>query len=1085
MGVVYKAKQERLNRVVALKLILARDDAGPADPVRFHTEAETIARMQHPNIVQIYEIGEHRGMPYIALEYCPEGSLAAKIKETTLPAREAAGVVEQLARAMEEVHRREVVHRDLKPANVLLGARGEPKVTDFGLAKKLDVVEGHTIPGVAMGTPSYMAPEQADGESVGPAADVYGLAAILYELLTGRPPFKGSRLREVLDQVKHQDPVPPRRLQPGVPRDLETICLKGLMKDRARRYASAADLADDLRRFLDDKPILARRVPAWERGLKWARRRKALASLALMVPLALCGIAAAGVLYGLLNKQKAEVAQRDLQADRDRANTWENINNAWLAGQQAHVLMQQAAAQGKEAEAENQLAQAQTQWDRALALLLRTEPDAKLRGEVEAALRGLEQERAERADRTQLETNRKKFLAGRDQVLSHEVDFFVQDRAENAAQIRQLASDALALFDLKEDTPREQAAKFLDHYRQPLAKMEGGARALAEGCYEVLLVWAEAEAPPRDRAVPKEEQARMARKALRLLEVADALTAYGVQTPVTFHRRRARYLELAGMKDQAAQEQQVGRQDPTTALDHFLAAQDAYQLGDFGAAARSCDEALREPPGYPGAQYLQALCHVRGGNWAAAVVGLTDYLDRSQGKNPFGAYLQRGIAYGMLWQPLTRWPQAELQATNKAFRTTSLEDFNRAYREAGDDRRKQYVTLNNQGVIHIRRGELEEGAKDLEKARALLPDAPEAYVNLAQLHVLNARRARGLASMLTNPDPERYLRREWQAAARDLDRALTCKPPKPQLPQVYRTRARVLRNLGDRDGARRDFELAIEARSGQVASPVDQASDYVELAHLHHLLGDDRQAVVACDAALQLVPDYPLAHLRRAESLLAMDRHDTRAADDLDRYLARMAPTARVCKLRGLLHVDCKEYEQALARFTEALNLEADADTYSHRGWICLKLGSAREALKDFEKALQLDPNNLQAKCGRGIARASLGEVHDAVADAEAVLDRDSRKPELLLAAACVYGRVAGQLQARANPRLPADTQAVERHRRRAVALLQFALGRVPEKERQKFWRRYVEDEPGLAPVRGDPLFVQLEYRYREHAAHR
>jgi serine/threonine-protein kinase len=335
MGVVYKACQIGLNRIVALKMLLSGAYADTEIRARFRAEAEAVAQFQHPHIVQIYEVGEQDGRPFFSLEFVDGGSLNQKIADTPQPARPAAQLVEKLARAIHAAHQRGIIHRDLKPANILLSSPppatsapevttggsqperlyGVPKITDFGLAKKLDQSRGYTQTGVAMGTPSYMAPEQAEGRThdIGPATDVYALGAILYEMLTGCPPFKGPTAMEIVLKVVNEDPVPPTRLQAKVPRDLETICLKCLHKEAARRYATAEALAEDLRAYLAGEPIEARPAGAWERALKWARRRPAVALLlgvgALVITslliggwvydaFALSGIAVVGLLAG-------------------------------------------------------------------------------------------------------------------------------------------------------------------------------------------------------------------------------------------------------------------------------------------------------------------------------------------------------------------------------------------------------------------------------------------------------------------------------------------------------------------------------------------------------------------------------------------------------------------------------------------------------------------------------------------------------------------------------------------------------------------------------------------------------------------
>jgi serine/threonine protein kinase len=259
MGVVYEARQQSLNRTVALKMVLRGELASEADRARFRAEAEAAARLVHPNIVQVYEVGDVAGQPYFAMQYVPGRTLARRLAEGPLSPQEAARLIAAVARAVDHAHQNGVVHRDLKPANVLLAADGTPKITDFGLAKLLDAAGSLTQTGAIIGTPSYMAPEQARAEKqLGPAADVYALGAILYECLTGRPPFQAATALDTLLLVQEQDAVPPRLLNPGVPRDLETVCLKCLEKSPSRRYPSAAALASDLEAFVHGEPVAAR-----------------------------------------------------------------------------------------------------------------------------------------------------------------------------------------------------------------------------------------------------------------------------------------------------------------------------------------------------------------------------------------------------------------------------------------------------------------------------------------------------------------------------------------------------------------------------------------------------------------------------------------------------------------------------------------------------------------------------------------------------------------------------------------------------------------------------------------------------------
>jgi serine/threonine protein kinase len=290
MGVVYKARDLQRKRLVALKMILIGGHAGPQELARFRMEAQAIARLQHPNIVQLYEIGESERRPFFSLELMEAGSLADQLDGTPWPARKAARLVRTLARAIHHAHQSGIIHRDLKPANVLLTADGTPKITDFGLAKQLDTSGCQTPSDAVLGTPTYMAPEQAgQAKLVGPAADVYALGAIFYELLTGQPPFRGATPLDIIMQVVADDPVAPRQLRPNLPADVETICLRCLHKDPAQRYPSAQALANDLRRFVADEPVRAKRSRPWNRALTWVQLNPLVAILVGLLLLSVLG----------------------------------------------------------------------------------------------------------------------------------------------------------------------------------------------------------------------------------------------------------------------------------------------------------------------------------------------------------------------------------------------------------------------------------------------------------------------------------------------------------------------------------------------------------------------------------------------------------------------------------------------------------------------------------------------------------------------------------------------------------------------------------------------------------------------------
>jgi WD40 repeat protein len=357
MGVVYKARDLRLGRVVALKMILDGARAGPADRELFIREARAVASLAHPGIVGVFEVGQHDGLPFMALEFVPGGTLAQRFGGNPQPPRNAARMLTAIAEAVDAAHRAGIVHRDLKPANILLGEDGRPKIGDFGLARTADA-RGATRPGEARGTLAYMSPEQAEGaRRIGPPADVYALGAILYELLTGRPPLVGESEVHTVWMLISQDPIPPRQLQPKVPRDLETICLKCLAKKPVRRYQTAGALAADLRRFLNHQPILARPTGLLERAGKWAIRKPAVAALSAVSALATAALVGAAAYFTAQLTHERDIAERR-RSDAEDARRSAETQRAEAEAARGEAERRRTDAESARAEAESARAEA-------------------------------------------------------------------------------------------------------------------------------------------------------------------------------------------------------------------------------------------------------------------------------------------------------------------------------------------------------------------------------------------------------------------------------------------------------------------------------------------------------------------------------------------------------------------------------------------------------------------------------------------------------------------------------------------------------------------------------------------------------
>ncbi len=1020
MGVVYKARDRRLQRLVALKMVLAGAHVGAVGLARFRAEAEAVAKLSHSNIVQIYETGEHEGRPYFALELVDGGSLDQKILESPASPRAAASFIETLARTMAVAHERGIVHRDLKPANILLARIGSqssivrnreadsnslpadhwarstiPKIADFGLAKQVDDDSSQTKSGTIMGTPSYMAPEQASGKNreIGPAADIYSLGAILYELLVGRPPFKAGNPIDTIRQVIEQEPIPPRQLEPRVPHDLETICLKCLEKDQERRFSSATELADDLRRFVEGDPIRARPTPTWERAWKWAKRRKAIVALLAVSTLAGLSMVLFIVWHNVNLRTELNVAlNQERQARQREQNALEEQRLA-LVQREAQKLFDSArvaVAAGDWTGARVDLEKTLTTIGSDARLASLKDPAVELLGRVEQELR-IEADRG--ASRSRLQS----FAGLRDEAQFLGTLYTGMDLAANLEAARTSVQKALAVYGV---SPGSEARPNFDAYLNDAQKSE----TLAD-CSQLLLILAETEAQSTSREKPAENEGYL-RKALGYAEQARRLGA----PPRAFHLRRARYLNLLGDTAAAATAERAAQSAPLNdVFDFFLMADELYRREQFGEAIKEFDRVLERKPGHFWAQYLNALCLLRQQRPAEARALLSACL--AQRSDFVWLYLLRGFAH----QELQVWAAAE-------------SDFDRASQMVLDENAR-YVLFVNRGVLRVRTGRLGDAIADLKAAISLKPRAYQGYVNLAQ-----ALRKQG----------------KLEAALSELDRAVKLEPG---LAHLYRLQSRLHMERDEPDLALASLDRAIEREHAK--SPF-QVEDHVERGRLLMHAEKHAQALAAFDAALALRADDALAQRLRAEALFRLGRFGL-VIEAFDAYLRTGKPVESVYRGRGLARTELGQYPGAIDDFTKALELHPTSAVQAYRGWTYLVVDSPKLALRDFELAIELDPKNADAYNGRSYAHAKLGRHGEAVQDVAEALRLGPPSARLYYNAARAFAQCP-------NP-----------YPRRAVDLIRQALSSLPAAERRDFWTTHIERDPAFAALRNHSSFTSLE----------
>ena len=1019
MGVVYRARQLSLNRVVALKMILAGRHASDDELGRFRLEAEAVAQLQHPNIVQVYEVGEHHGRAFCCLEFVAGGSLDRKLAGQPQPARATAVLVRTLAQAMHAAHERGIVHRDLKPANVLVTADGTPKITDFGLAKQLDDDTWKTHSGVILGTPSYMAPEQAAGHirQIGPATDTYALGAILYEVLTGRPPFAAATLMDTLEQVRYQEPVPPSRLQSKVPRDLEIICLKCLHKDPHRRYASARELANDLDRFLTGEPIRARAIGAWERGLKWARRRPAAAALIATSAVAVLGLAAGAFLYQDRQRREAQDAAREARQE--------------LSGRQRRDEVQQRIVEGQKALADKDLDRAQLQFSRALAGIGADEAAlGPLRDEARRLLDEAERGLANRRAVQQALDTTEDFKKQRGEALFHATLATGEGLLANRQATRTACRAAFKLvgLDLRGRTPLTLEGTFTETQRAEL-------RA---GCYELLLMLAEVETQAGDGA-------EAVRAALDLLARAASL-GHPTHPTQAYHLRRARYLERLGEQRQAEAERRLAAaRPPVTALDYYLLGDERYKQGDVAAAAVDFERALVLQSDHFWARYFLAVSYLRLGRPAEAKPLLTACLIEQP--RFVWLYLLRGFAHTQL---------SEFVA--------AADDFRRAL-ELRPGKDAQHVLYANRGVLWLQQGKLDQAVADLLHAISLKPGEYQARVTLAHVYQKQKKWAQATEQLKEairlEPDLA-FLYRLQARLQRDrpesnlADALHACKKaieleqragPSPVLARDHVEHGRLLYRL------RRDRD-ALAAYDEALKIPPVLASAHLGRAEALLRLRNYAEVVASLDAYLK-AGGRPSAAVYQARAVARSKQGQYAAAvQDYGLALEFRPEDAALRSARGWAYIASGAWELARQDFDKILKRNPkDGDASNGRGYARVKLGDLDGALRDARAVRNTVP--ITAPLLHGSARIFaqvVGQIDSA----------PPTRPQPLSARRWQYLDQALTLLDRALTLLPAGEQVPFWHDRvRREAVFQPIRSSVGYAERD---RRYPRPRTSLRP---------------------
>jgi len=1020
MGVVYKARHTQLDRLVALKMPLR----GNGDVERFRAEAEAAAQLDHPGIVQIFDVGEDNGRPYFAMALVQGGSLAKRVsRQGPLAPRDAAIMARAVAEAIEYAHSRGVIHRDLKPANILLTQAGSPKVTDFGLAKRLETASNLTHTGQVLGTPSYMPPEQArgDGASIGPKSDVYSLGGVLYHALTGRPPFLAGTVEATLRLVFEADPVAPRQLDPQIDLDLETITLKCLEKEPQHRYESAAALAADLGRFLDGEPILARPTSPIERVVKWSRRRPAMAMLAGVSLLMLVSMAMGGLFYAQAANEREKLVRAELR-ERDAIDA---------SRRQVHESLRRADAAidaGRLQEADKELAAARATVAAAESLVFEHQDVESLAARLAERH---EQEAAKMATRERLT----RFERHRDDAIFFGTHRFGVDYRENIARAAEEARAALALFGIDPDEAvaagERGAGPQIDDYSAD------ERRRIRDRIYELLLAFAEASV--RGAGAGVGDVSRSAAAARAAVDRAAALI--GRETEAT-RLHRAECLAAAGESGQADAERARAASEPPgeTAADQFLLGSlltrpDAAVTSTTFARARAAfEQALRLDPEHFWAQYALGMLGLRQGRSDMADVHLTACLTR---RPAFAwAWILRGSARASLGE-----------------RDRAAEDFDRSLSLPLEPEARYVALVNRAVLVEFAQGRVEAAGDLLREAHGILPTDGKALLALARLEDGAGRSTQAIEL---------------------LDQAVEVAP---QDSAAYRQRGELHANSGDFVAAERDLRAAA-ALDRRV--PELRADHLTALGQVLAKAGRLDAAIAVLDEARALAAHVSKTHLWRGAVLVGLGR-PADAVEAFDEFVRDGGePNAVFYHHRALCRQHAMDFAGAIDDWSRASELEPAAKHHHARGAVYLAAGNLGIALRDFERAIELDADHTDAHYGRALALALGGRHAAAAAAAERALELDDPSFRHVVKAAMVFAAAAPRVVLSDEERKrqgPTERQLAIRYLQRAVELLEQALGHEPADRRDDLWEQHVAEDPHFRPLLAEPEFRQLRRR--------